>query len=138
MLSQPPNQVAPIQGHNGRLTAPWTQFFSLLFNALQPLRNTGSYQYVVATAGFTLAILDSTGQVQFDPAGAIAGSNSISLPPNPSDGQELYISTTQNISGITLSAASGVTIKNPFTTLTAGSGRRLYYNGTKYTWYVSI
>jgi hypothetical protein len=139
LLSQPPTSLQPINGIQKQFVNGWIQFFQLIFNALQPIRNDGTYEYVVPTAGFSVVMQAGTGILQLDPAATIStGTNNITLPQSPSDGQRVWIASTKAISGVVLSSGSSATFANTFTSLAAGTGRMMYYNATNNVWYTAI
>jgi hypothetical protein len=82
-----------------------------------------SYDYVQPSTGDTYAAAEGLNAVLIDPAGAIAVLNLV-LPPNPGDGDVFEVSTTQDISSIPKTAASGAVFAG-----TSGNSGGLPANG---------
>lgn len=76
------------------------------------------YGYAAATSGQTLQYPNNISDFTITPAATLAALT-VALPTAPYDGQNITLSTTQAITALTLTAASG-TIPNPVSTLTAG------------------
>lgn len=93
------------------------------------------FDFQTPTTGFTYTVPDGTGKVILDPAGTLA-TGTITMPAKPNNGQIVRVSTSQTITGLTVSANSGQSIKNAPTTLAAGGNFRYIFRTTNTTWYV--
>lgn len=76
------------------------------------------YGYAAPTTGAVFQIPNNISDFTFLPAGTLA-TLTVVLPPNPYDGQNVTFSTTQILTSLTVSAASGAVLNAP-TTLPAG------------------
>jgi chemotaxis receptor (MCP) glutamine deamidase CheD len=90
-----------------------------------PKTNTNwrPYQAFAVAASFTQVLPSNVGTIVFQPTGAIAGTNAITLPANTQDGDEVYVVSQYGITGITVSAPSNSSIlagPSALTALTAG------------------
>ena len=136
MLNAPPILVAVDIIPNSKLvlSITWSQWFNALYNFVLAKVDYTSASIQVLATGFSITI-DNRGQVvTINPAGVLA-TGTITMPKTPYDGQPIEVSTTQTITGLTVSANAGQTIKNAPTTLVAGSGFAYYYNAAALTWF---
>lgn len=99
-----------------------------------PLSGGAPYVIFTPVTGFTYNIADGTNTVLFTPAGTLA-SGTVVLPPNPTDGLRVYVSTDKEITALTVNANVGQTITTPPTTLLPGLGFGYLYNESATTWY---
>lgn len=89
----------------------------------------------VPTTGFTITIADNTSTLILNPAGTLA-TGTVTLPANPIDGQIIRIATSQIVTALTISANSGQTMADAFsTTLGAGSGKSYIYHLAGTVWF---
>lgn len=101
------NTIVP----SGALTGVWLRLGYLA--AVSP------NQYVVPLTGFSLTLSSGTTLLALNPAGTLA-TGSVTLAAPPRDGWVARISSTQAVTALTMTAASG-TINNPATSLTANT-----------------
>jgi hypothetical protein len=97
-----------------------------------------SYSYQTPSTGFTITIGDAVQTLILDPSGALLA-GTITMPANPVDGHLVRITSTQNITTLTVSPNSGQSIKNAPTgftvSLTGDQGYEFIYRVTNTTWY---
>jgi hypothetical protein len=93
-------------------------------------------QYLAPTTAFNLTIKNNTSAMILEPSGTIATCN-IDLPNIPVDNQVLSISTTQQLTAITIGTAlpSGVNVSLVPTTMAANSQFSIIYRATNNKWY---
>lgn len=91
-----------------------------------------TYRYTPLT-GTTVNIPADAEVVYIEPAGTIAALT-VNMPPNPYDGQELNICTTQTITALTQSVASG-TLRGALTAGSANGFGKWKYSLSNTTWY---
>jgi hypothetical protein len=92
------------------------------------------YNHQTPNTGFDIDIDNEVGTLILDPAGTLA-TGTITMPDTPYDGQVQRICTSATITSLTVNGNTGQTIKNPPSTLTAGSGCGFIYRSTNTTWY---
>lgn len=124
----------PLQGQTfldklGNVQPGWYLFLNNLLAAMLALTD---YALVVPTSGETVLISHS--RLILKPAGTLAALT-ITLPSNPIDGATVGISTTQAITALTISPASGSVI-GP-TSLTALQAFRLTWVASIATWMIA-
>jgi hypothetical protein len=93
-----------------------------------------SFSYQTPATGFSITIGAGVKTLILDPAGTLA-TGTITMPASPINGQEIRFSSSQIITGLTVSANSGQTISNAPTTITAGMGFGYIYRTTSTNWY---
>jgi hypothetical protein len=97
-----------------------------------------AYSYQTPATGFSITIGAGIRTLILDPSGTLA-TGTITMPAAPVDGQKIRISSSQNITALTVSANAGQSIKNAptaFTTSTTGpQGYEFEYRSTNTTWY---
>ena len=86
------------------------------------------------TTGFTITIANNISTLILNPAGTLA-TGTITMPATPIDGQEVQITSSQTITGLTVSPNTSQTISNAPTTLTAGIGYKFIYHLAGTNWY---
>lgn len=91
-----------------------------------------SYRYTPLT-GTTVNIPADAEVVYIEPAGTIAALT-VNMLPNPYDGQELNICTTQTVTSLTQAVASG-TLRGALTAGTANGFGKWKYLAATTTWY---
>lgn len=93
-------------------------------------------QYLAPSAPFNLGIQNNTSAMVLEPSGTIATCN-IDLPPIPVDNQVLSVSTTQQLTAITIGTASpsGVNVSLVPTTMAANSQFSIVYRASNNKWY---
>lgn len=79
-----------------------------------------SYSLQAPTSGASIVIQNNVSLLQINPSGALA-SLTITMPPNPLDGQVVAIASTQTITTLTLNANTGQRLLGAPTTLPANS-----------------
>lgn len=92
-----------------------------------------NYDYLVATTGFSYTFTTANGLV-LNPAGTIA-TGTVTMPASAVDGMTVTISSTKQITALTVNGSSGQTISNPVTTLLAGSAITYLYRADNATWF---
>ena len=93
-------------------------------------------QYLAPTTTFNLTIKNNTSAMVLEPSGTIATCN-IDLPNIPVDNQVLSVSTTQQLTAITIGTAlpSGVNVSLVPTTMSANTQFSIVYRATNNKWY---
>lgn len=89
--------------------------------------------YQVPLTGFNITPI--AGKTLLNPAGTLA-TGTITMPSSAFDGVMVKVSTTQTITSLTVSAATGQSINNAVTTLTAGGRLAYIYRAADKTWYI--
>jgi len=84
------------------------------------------YSLQVPLTGFSITIANGTNRLILNPAGTLA-TGTITMPPNPADGQIVTISSTQTITALTLSPNTAQTISNAASTLAPGPTGAIKY-----------
>lgn len=92
-------------------------FGSISANSNYP--GVGTIETVAPTTGQTVTITAGTSAYIINPAGTLLALT-VTMPASPTDGQLVWISSSQIITGLTLNANSGQTILNVPTTLALG------------------
>lgn len=92
------------------------------------------YEYNAPVAGASIGIADGTQALILNPAGTIA-TCTVQMPANPVDGDIVRVSTSQEITGLTVSPNTGQSIKNAPTTLAAAGSFAYLYRNSDTTWY---
>ena len=102
----------------------------------QLMGGAAGYAYAQPTSGGTVVALAATATLLLDPAGALAALT-VDLPSATQDGQTFQVSTTQTITALTASPASGSgqTVSGGALTLTANGGVAWLYRAANTTWY---
>jgi hypothetical protein len=93
-----------------------------------------NYDYQVLTNGFSYTFTSSN-VLMANPAGALT-SGTITMPATADNGMTITISTTQNLSGLTINANTGQSISSPPTSLSAQCSVVFIYRSTSSTWFV--
>ena len=93
-----------------------------------------AYLYSVPLDGFNLTLGHNTSSLILNPAGVLS-SGSITMPSSPFNGQFVRISSTKNITTISVSANVGQTINNAPTSLTAGVGVAFQFVLSQLSWF---
>jgi hypothetical protein len=97
-----------------------------------------SYSYQQPATGFSITIANGVYTLILDPAGALL-TGTIIMPSAPGDGQVIRITSTQNITTLTVNANAGQSIKNAPTgftvSLTGDQGYEFIYRAANTTWY---
>lgn len=109
---------------SGSGSGQWTRLPSLI----------NTYTYQVVTTGFSTTIGNGISTLILNPAGTLA-TGTVIMPSAPIDGQIQYVTTTQIITALTVSANVGQTVKNVPTTLAAGSAFSMIYQLSTLTWF---
>jgi len=97
-----------------------------------PVPTFGGTQDDVPVTGGSIAL--SMRRIILTPAGTLAALTFV-LPTTPVDGQELYITSNQNITLITWTIPSGQIMDYGPTTLAKGASIKLFYNASTKTWF---
>ena len=92
-----------------------------------------SYSVQTPTTGFSITVGAGVKTLTLVPAGTLA-TGTIIMPAAPIDGQEIRVSSTQQITALTVSANAGQTISNAPTILNAGAGFEYIYNLANTVW----
>lgn len=93
-----------------------------------------SYDFQVLTTGFSYTFASGITTLIAAPAGTLA-TGTITMPGSPADGMVVTITTTQEITALTVNANTGQSIVNAVTTLAAGGGAKYIYRLANTTWY---
>jgi hypothetical protein len=89
-----------------------------------PIQPFGTiYTENIPVTGFSITCSNASSKLILNPAGTLA-TGTITLKPNPFDGEEYTISSSQTITLLTLSPNTGQTIRGTITTLAANSFAR--------------
>jgi len=99
---------------------------------LQQLFGTRLYQQ--PATGFNLVVPVGVTRVMLDPAGTLA-SGTINFPASALDGQPFVVMSSQTITALTCSPASGQTVNGAPTTISANSSFAYEFRATNSTWY---
>jgi hypothetical protein len=132
IIQNPPLQTSVDIGQ--KLSTTWHQWFSGLHLFLRGVPYYTDVFFGEPADGFNTDIPDDTKVVTLDPAAPLA-TGSMTMPPNPYDGQHMNIMSTENIASFLLMAGAGSSIKNAPTSLSAGVGVEYYYRAANATWY---
>jgi len=92
-----------------------------------------AYDYQVLTTGFSYTFAAGTQVLVINPAGTLA-TGTITMPASPSDGMTITVSSTQQITTLTMSG-NGNSINNPVTLLPAKGSVTYVYRATGTTWW---
>jgi len=92
-----------------------------------------AYDYQVLTTGFTYTFAAGTQVLVINPAGTLA-TGTITMPSAPSDGMTITVSSTRQITTLTMSG-NGNSINNPVTLLPAKGSLTYVYRATGTTWW---
>jgi hypothetical protein len=94
-----------------------------------------AYDYQVLTTGFTYTFAAGVQTLIANHAGTLA-TGTVTMPASPADGMTITISTTQQITALTLSANTGQSMGGTQTTLLpANSAVQFVYRLSNTTWY---
>lgn len=93
-----------------------------------------AYDYQTPTTGFSYTFAAGTQTLVMNPAGTLA-TGTITMPASPSDGMTITISTTQQITALTLSGNTGQTVNNATTFIAAASATAYVYRASSATWF---
>lgn len=91
-------------------------------------------QYSAPLTGASITIAAASSILVIEPAGTIATAT-IVLPTTPANGTKVDFSTTQTITGLTVSGGGSDTVVNAITTLTANSFASYVYRSSTAKWY---
>lgn len=93
------------------------------------------YDYQAPTTGFSYTFSAGTNVLVMNPAGTLA-TGTITMPSAPADGMTITISTTQEITALTLNGNTGQSIGgSQVARLPANSAMQFVYRLTNTTWY---
>lgn len=114
---------------NGYPTAP-----SSYATAAQ-IAGVPGYTFVVPLTGFSLTAGNSTSLLFLNPAGTLA-TGTVTMAPNPSDGQVFAIESTQTQTALTVTANTGQTVGGTaVTALVANTKVAWFFNKSLATWF---
>ena len=94
----------------------------------------GNYSYQQPASGATLTAAAYLAAYVIDPAGALS-TLTVVMPPSANDGQFFELGTTQTITTLTVSPASGQSVNGGSLTLAAHAGAGWRYRASNNTWY---
>ncbi len=134
MADNSPPYGSPVDEKGEKLTQPWHRWFSQLYRTTQKIEDYSGATRVVLTTGFNYQIKDMVQVLMLTPAGTLA-TGTLVFPVNPVDGQSLLVSSTFNVTTLTISSSGSETIMNKPTTLVRGVGFKYFYNSDDTTWY---
>ena len=113
----------------------WVRFMSWLGTISGAVQNVANTDYQTPATGFSYTIPDNIEVATLDPAGTLA-TGTVTLPRGQFQGQRVYLTTTAQITALTVTVPTGYNVKNAFSgTLAAGAGIAYYFNLSKNTWY---
>ncbi len=108
----------------------------LAYIAAQPSVNSLVTQYSSPNApGFNVTINAGNTFLLLTPTGTLA-TGTITLPPSPTDGQSVLVTSTQTVTALTI-AGNGKTVNGAPTTITVSTPFRLRYDAVNSSWYRS-
>lgn len=90
-----------------------------------------SPQYAAPLTGATVTVAPGQTRIIIDPAGTLAALT-LAFPATPSDGQLLYVSSSQIVTALTV---TGATVVGGLTALVAAAGLRYVYSLTANKWF---
>jgi len=93
-----------------------------------------AYDYQTPTTGFSYTFVAGTQTLVMNPAGTLA-TGTITMPASPSDGMTITISTTQQITALTLSGNTGQTIVGGVNSLAATQAVSFIYRSANTSWF---
>jgi hypothetical protein len=93
-----------------------------------------AYDYQVLTTGFTYTFAAGTTTLVINPAGTLA-TGTITMPAAPVDGMVITITSTQQITALTLNGNTGQTVNNTTTFIAAASATAYVYRASSTTWF---
>jgi hypothetical protein len=93
-----------------------------------------AYDYQVLTTGFTYTFAAGTQVLVINPAGTLA-TGTVTMPAAPVDGMNITISSTQQITALTINGNTGQSIVGNTTALKAGGAQTFIYRLSNTTWY---
>ena len=120
----PSDRLAVARGPSGSETAYWMALGSF---------PVAGYEYNAPVSGAT--VVATAGALLLEPAGTLA-TLTVTLPPDPVDGQIFELSTTQQITALTVQGAAGETVRGATFTLNPDSGSSWRYRTASVTWFV--
>lgn len=95
---------------------------------------TMQIDYQVPITGFSYSALDLTGALILNPAGTLA-TGTVTMPPNPLNGQLFDIKSTMTITALTLTPAAGQSVVGSPGTIALGDTIEAIYRAADSTWY---
>jgi len=93
-----------------------------------------AYDYQVLATGFTYTFAAGTQVLVINPAGTLA-TGTVTMPAAPVDGMNITISSTQQITALTINGNTGQSIVGNATALKAGGAQVFIYRLSNTTWY---
>lgn len=129
-----PYETPVLEVPRGVFSLPWKMWLGSIVNILTGVQFYAISSYQTVTNGFTVTPSSSISKLILTPAGALAA-GTINMPAAPYEGMEFRISSTYAITALTLTPATGQTVKNAATTLAAGVGVCYTYASASSTWY---
>ena len=136
--------VGQVLESNGTTLAPsWVTLGTMSLQNANAITESGSvadtsFSYQTPTTGFSITIANGIQTLILEPAGTLLA-GTIIMPSTPVNGQLIRITSTQNITALTLSPNAGQSIVNAPTgftvNLTGDQGYELIYRLANTTWY---
>lgn len=93
-----------------------------------------AYDYQTPATGFTYTFAAGTQTLVMNPAATLA-TGTITMPAAPSDGMTITISSSKEITALTLNGNTGQTILNAATSMPAGSSASYVYRSANTSWF---
>ena len=93
-----------------------------------------AYDYQVLTTGFAYTFAAGTQVLVMNPAGTLA-TGTITMPAAPVDGMNITISSTQQITALTINGNTGQSIVGNAASMQAGGAQVFIYRLSNTTWY---
>lgn len=100
----------------------------------QGMANSNNYDYQQPATGATIVAASGCPIVLVDPSAAIA-TLTVTMPPDPSDGQYFEIDSSQTIGTLTVNTSDSTTVNGNSIMLAANGGVRWMYKASNTTWY---
>ena len=123
-----------VQRNKVKPSRSWILWVNQVVQALNTVISYSQAAQATVVTGFSVTLINGQQILTLTPTSAIA-TGSIIMPPAPSNGAFVQVSTTNTVTALTVSGNAGQTLLNPPTTLLAGSSFSYYYNATASTWY---
>jgi hypothetical protein len=125
----------PFLDATGRPSIAWQIYLaSLTAGGQEIVENVISTTGTAPLTGFNYAAATNTNVLTIKPAGGLAA-GTVTMPVSPAPNQVFRITSTQNITTLTLTAPSGQTVNGAVTTLTANTPVGWVWSASDNNWY---
>ena len=92
--------------------------------------------FAAPTTGGTVVMAATTGREVLTPAGTLAALT-VTLPPNPGNGQIAGVSSSQIITSLTVNTSDGSSVNGAPSSMAANSAFNMAYQSSNTTWYLA-